>query len=303
MKRSKSEQSYFTRLEASRKRLGMVFRFLERASSAAAVRSAEFLFLRPLPRSLRKEERAILKEGSRLTLHGKKGRLRGHRWGSGPPILMVHGWASRAARFFDLVRALQSSGYSVVAFDLPAHGDSSGLLTTLPECIEALQLIHDTYGPFQAVVGHSFGALCAASFLEETKGAAEQLVVISPLRAARVAVESFGELSGIPTTVLDKMQTRLEQRHEYPFSRYDFFRLGKVLTTPILVIHDREDRISPFAATEEWTRSAHSAELMATDGLGHQRILSDEKVVDRILQFLGEPRGDVRSQLFSEYAL
>src|SRR3954454_5387191 len=46
-----------------------------------------------------------------------------YRWGDGArPVLLVHGWQSRASRFAALVTALLEHGYSPVSYDAPGHG-------------------------------------------------------------------------------------------------------------------------------------------------------------------------------------
>jgi hypothetical protein len=43
--------------------------------------------------------------------------------------------------------------------------------------------------------------------------------------------------------------------------------------------------------------------MLTTEGLGHHRILSDARVIERALEFVGAPKSDIRSQLLTEYAL
>ena len=63
-------------------------------------------------------------------------------------------------------------------------------------------------------------------------------------------------------------------------------RLAPRLVARALVIHDRDDRMVP------WTQGARvaslwaNARLMSTDGLGHGRILADEKVARAAAEFI-----------------
>lgn len=48
-----------------------------------------------------------------------------YAWGDGArPVLLVHGWRSRASRFHKFVTRLVELGYSPVSYDAPGHGDS-----------------------------------------------------------------------------------------------------------------------------------------------------------------------------------
>src|SRR5205085_10246750 len=63
---------------------------------------------------------------TRATGRDRAQRLAAWRWGTGPTILLVHGWEGRGAQLGALVEPLVDAGFSVLTFDGPAHGDSSG---------------------------------------------------------------------------------------------------------------------------------------------------------------------------------
>ena len=47
----------------------------------------------------------------------------------------------------------------VISFDGPAHGLSSGKSTNMIEFLETIKEVDKKYGPFDAAIGHSFGAM------------------------------------------------------------------------------------------------------------------------------------------------
>ena len=57
-------------------------------------------------------------------------------------------------------------------------------------------------------------------------------------------------------------------------------------TAPALVVHDRGDRQVPFREAEGFGAAWPNAQLFATDGLGHNRILQDAKVLIAVTGFL-----------------
>src|SRR5262245_29582359 len=73
------------------------------------------------------------KDGRAFALETPEGTLRAWEWGEGECVLLVHGWGSRAAWMEKLVGPLVESGRHVVAFDLPAHGESPGTMTNIVE--------------------------------------------------------------------------------------------------------------------------------------------------------------------------
>lgn len=60
-----------------------------------------------------------------------------------------------------MVGPLVSAGFKVVAFDAPAHGESSGRTTDLVESASAIAAVAAHTGPLHAVLAHSFGASMA----------------------------------------------------------------------------------------------------------------------------------------------
>ncbi len=62
--------------------------------------------------------------------------------------------------------------------------------------------------------------------------------------------------------------------------------LAPRMTVPLLVLHDPEDREVPFEEGAELARSWPGAELRRMSGLGHLRILRDERCVAEAVSFL-----------------
>jgi len=55
---------------------------------------------------------------------------------------------------------------------------------------------------------------------------------------------------------------------------------------PTLVVHDRGDRINRFADGQAYSRAITGAQLLATEGLGHAKILKDEQVLAEVARFV-----------------
>jgi hypothetical protein len=51
-------------------------------------------------------------------------------------------------------------------------------------------------------------------------------------------------------------------------------------------VHDRADREIPYDAAERLVASWPQADLVSTDGLGHQRILRDADVIALVAMFV-----------------
>ncbi len=137
------------------------FRLFGRLAPSLAAERAETLFLTPPRCPETRFERRVLDEGTLSYVDGPAGRLATFRWGSGPTVLLVHGWGGHAGRLAHFVSPLTAAGFSVVAFDAPGHGCSDRTLCSLPEIAESIRALAGKIDLF-GVVGHSLGATAAA---------------------------------------------------------------------------------------------------------------------------------------------
>ena len=51
------------------------------------------------------------------------------------------------------------------------------------------------------------------------------------------------------------------------------------LEIPLLIVHDKDDKETPFVYSKDLHKIANNSELLLTSGLGHYRILRDSKTV------------------------
>ena len=75
-------------------------------------------------------ERSLLAQAQHSVLPFEDGDIALWRFGLGPQVLLVHGWDSRGSHLAGYVEPLVRAGFAVTLFDLPAHGDSGGELSS-----------------------------------------------------------------------------------------------------------------------------------------------------------------------------
>lgn len=249
------------------------------------------LFRRPHGRSRsRPAERAAVGSArtGRLNLGGRA--VATYAWGNGErPVLLVHGWESRASRYANLVTRLVELGYSPVSFDAPGHGESEGDSTTLLEYRAVIGQLHRAHGDFKAVVGHSFGVL--ATFLslpDELR--ADRIVAISSVPDFTYLVDSFCAHMALGPRMEDEIRHRLE-RDLYPgedmWTRFSVLHHARNVRVPLLVVHDENDEAVGAEQAERIVGAFDGrARLVVTRRLGHQRILGAPQVVDMVSRFV-----------------
>src|SRR2546422_6504876 len=133
-------------------------RALSALAPALAARLAERLFLTPPLTRRPAAEIDLLATARARPMHVGARRIETWVWGSGPRVLLVHGWGGRGAQLGALVGPLVARGFSVVTFDAPGHGASDSGLVTIPEMIGAIRAVAASRGPLAGLIAHSVGA-------------------------------------------------------------------------------------------------------------------------------------------------
>ncbi|QIM19120.1 alpha/beta fold hydrolase [Leucobacter coleopterorum] len=205
-------------------------------------------------------------------------------------VLLVHGWRSRASRFGPLIEQLTLAGHRVLSFDAPRHGNSRGAKPSVINFTEvALELTRDQKGPV-SVVGHSLGALAALTVTSKTTQVERAVSIAGPATASYLR-DAFMQAVQLPTKLRHRFSERIATA--YPtesgtiFTEFDATKSHPKTNTPTLVIHDVDDREVVISEAER-VPLAHQPEsqFMRTTGLGHNRVLSNREVIDRIVGFV-----------------
>ncbi|MGC0421836.1 alpha/beta fold hydrolase [Embleya sp. AB8] len=271
-------------------------RVVLRATAAVSPRVAGALayrlFRRPFGRGrVRSGERSAHLAASTDTLEVAGKRVVVYRWGDGAePVLLAHGWQSRASRFAPFVAGLRARGMTPIGFDAPGHGDSGGTGTTVLEYAEIARQLQDRHGDFRAVLAHSFGVLGAFQALRSGVRA-DRVVAVGGVCDVEYLLDRFSAVLGLDDRVKALLRARADARLLAPetdiWRRFSASYDAERLRVPILVVHDEDD---DTVAIEQGRRlaAAHPgrAELFATRGLGHHRVLGDAAVVAEVLRFL-----------------
>jgi pimeloyl-ACP methyl ester carboxylesterase len=82
------------------------------------------------------------------------------------------------------------------------------------------------------------------------------------------------------------MRKRIEKRFNRKWDQYSIEKLAPTINAPLLVIHDRDDRETLITEGVAVAAAWPDAQMIATEGLGHRRILRDPSVVDSAAGFI-----------------
>lgn len=234
---------------------------------------------------VRPEQARVFARGERWSVRADGLELPAWRWGEGPSVLLVHGWAGRAAQLAAFVDPLLERGLSVVAFDGPASGEAPGRHTSMLHLGHAVAAVGRALGPLHGVVAHSMGA-GATAYALRLGLAVDRLALLAPATNPVRYFDLATHVLGLEPDERASLRRAVEARAGTPFERLDGVRTLAQRDLPVLVVHDREDREVPLAEGRAVADALARAELLVTQGFGHNRLLAQEEVVGASTRFL-----------------
>lgn len=211
--------------------------------------------------------------------------------GNGRRIMFTHGWGSRIALTQGLVTGLREAGFAVHAIDLPGHGDSPGTSLHAGIAISTLAAVWHRFGPFDAMIGHSFGGfmtvLAAHGALDGKPLSPPRIVLIAAPADVRRVLRYFSKGLGLHDRVATALMAELERATGRPAEAS--FAPGYLAASgvPTLVLHAQEDKEVGADAARAYAEAGPNVTLTWLDGLGHRRIVNSPEAIEAITKFLG----------------
>lgn len=210
-------------------------------------------------------------------------------------ILLSHGWAGRTSQFVSFIDPLLTAGYRVVGADIPAHGDSSGKQTNMLDATQVLSVIAKEFGPFKAIIGHSFGTGTILLGMDKFGIEAPKVILIGAYSRVSFIINLFSDVFNLKQTSREAMMQAGSDKYADTYGiKWDWKNIAPVNTIKsyegkLLFIHDETDHEVPMDEVAELHQSRPGAEIIITSGFGHRRILRNQDVVDSVLEFIKTP--------------
>jgi len=283
------------------RRLQRLFSVIQAISPRLAARAALTLFITPMRRKSDAADAQWLTLAKHHTVTAGTSRVHVYEWGAGSrTVVILHGWGSHAPRYSTLAQSLVAGGWRVLAIDAPGHGRSPGRTSSLPQFIQALDTAIRAFGPVEALVGHSLGGLAAALWLAQPttdqagaragkspQSAIRHVVLISTPADAGFLVDNFVAMIGLRDATTRHLLSRFNSRFQKGPEAWSAAAIAAGINAPVLLIHDREDDVVPFAHGQRLLKVLPQARLHETSGLGHSGMLRDAATASLINQELG----------------
>lgn len=266
------------------------FKVIAAISSVIAAERAFTLFCTPFPKRKRQAP-ALFASAEPLRLVLENNTLAGWRWNKGgsKKVLILHGFASCAYNFHTYIKAFTQKGYEVLAFDAPAHGTSSGKTVNVIQYSNMILAIHQSYGPVDSYLAHSFGGIAIGLALEQLAHDTNvSVALVAPATETTTAIDHAFTLLGLHSP---KVRTHfngiIERLSGKPASWFSLRRAVHNIKASILWLHDENDTVTPLADALQVQADNHThIRFVITKGLGHQQIYRDASVQSHIVNFL-----------------
>ena len=235
------------------------------------------------PYKLSNEQLALKEQARSYALRFDDNSIQVFEWGSGPVVLLAHGWSGSPLQFETLIRTLLAQNYKVVAFDQKGHGESSGNYSSFPEFVRSTELVAAHYRTgLHGIVAHSIGSNSILKVCECLTPSLK-IATIAPVGDFLQMLETVRRRMGIYEGLFTQVIRKIETESGLQLAELNQLDYSKIAHHDVLLVHDRYDKINEFDASVEIHKNLHGSILMPTEMLGHSRILKDPTVIDRVV--------------------
>ncbi len=245
------------------------------------------LFSRPPRYKITEEDKRVLSQASteilEVPLIHKKAILK--KWEQGKKILMIHGWAGRGIQLRSHIQKFKENGYEVHMIDFPSHGEAPGKTSSVFEFVHTLKVLFSKYS-YEAVIAHSVG--CAALLGSIDKSLTIPLILFAPHYDLHDSLTKMMRRRGLKGKFVEDVVSLYEKHYGFSFHSFNPKEQAPLYKGPVLIYHDTKDGALPSTHSQSLVKAFSHAKFIETTGLGHNRILRDEKIVEDVFRFIKE---------------
>jgi pimeloyl-ACP methyl ester carboxylesterase len=266
--------------------LGHIINIIGRLNKNIAAYIFMLLLTISIKRKVRDDEQNFYQKG-RISKHRVNGKsFFTYSYGIGPKILFLHGFCSKGARWRRYTNQLVSRGFEVIIVDAPAHGNSKGLVLSIPDYVDIVAYLLNHHQNIHTIVSHSIGALAATFGLSKSKSKQDpcKLILMSSFSSLEQIMTRFSKLFEVDEQITDTVRKLSHTYLGNHISSFDMHSHLRNLNCKLLVISDKYDPLVPLVETFSIAQSLKTAEIFVTEHLGHG--LHSKEVESRVIEFI-----------------
>jgi len=186
---------------------------------------------------------------------------------------------------FKIADELLKLGYSTISFDAPAHGKSKGKTTIMSDFIASILEIEKQYGPFEVAIGHSLGGMSVLNGIKDGLQV-NKAVIIGSGDIVQDILDDFTAKLSLKQEISERLRNLFEEKYQVKMDDFSAYKAAQKMEIPVLVIHDKDDPEVPVKAGIHIHEQLKNGILYITEGLGHRKILGNQNVIKKILEFI-----------------
>ena len=265
-----------------------IAKFLSVFSSKLTTLFAAKLFTTPIKHKIPKREHAMEHESApkTITISEINKEIVVYEYGkSDKKILLVHGWSGRGTQLVKIADELLKNGFMTISFDAPAHGKSKGNSSIMIEFIASILEIEKQYGPFEFAIGHSLGGMSVLNAIKQNLKIKKAVIIGSGDIIQDIIDDFISKLRLNPEYGI-KLRNHFEAKFGGKMDDYSAYKAAEKTEIPVLIIHDKDDHDVSVKAAYNIQKHLKNSEIMITESLGHRKILGNDDVIKKIIEFL-----------------
>lgn len=267
-----SDKIYFNtsnKLDFKKRMVNLTTRAHHKLAPNHAKRSAKKLLLTPVRSKPKNQEPEGL---IKAQVNSSEGVLKTYRLGTGPVWVFTHGWSGTASQFYPLMSYVAQQGYTALAYDHPAHGESEGLYGHIPAFVAGLEGLLDSEENVVGLIAHSMGTAAAI----ECKHAKLQNIPLLLIAPVLDYIDNlFGSVarSGYSMRLFEAVVGDIQEQYRFPIQSIDPFGKLAKRVQPTVIVHDEHDRFTKYSVSHQAAKEMPKVTLLTTQGQGHGRVM------------------------------
>lgn len=262
------------------KTIGQGLNVLALVSTSKAAKLAIDVFSKPRKGKLVSDNLSFLSQSEMIQLEYNGLKIKTYYWpGVKGCVLLAHGWESNSSRWEKAVQSFQEKGLGVVAVDAPAHGGSGSdyFNAILFSKFIHVSILH--YKP-EALIGHSVGGMsCAFANRDYQYPFLKKIVLLGAPNEFKDILSRYSSMLGYSDRLIIGIDNEIYRRFGSWPDSYATANFVKETDIPILIVHDKEDKIIPYSDAIAIASHCKNGTLKSTEGYGHglrsSQLLSD----------------------------
>ena len=265
--------------------IGKYINVLSFLSKSYATKKAISLFSKPRKGKITQIQGDFLDTSFKEELTYADNGIMTYRWlGKKQTVLLAHGWESNSARWQPLIKNLKDKGFTVVALDAPAHGNSGSHIFNALIYSESIHVVAKRFKA-NIIIGHSVGGMAAVFCqsiyqLEHVK----KLILLGTPSEFVDVLKRYTDMLGYNQRIKVQLNTTIIERYGKHPKDFSTAKYLNNINSEGLIIHDEDDTIIPYNDALLIKNSFKNSTLITTKGMGHS--LNNNTVTTHINEFI-----------------